>query len=337
MKAVFIRGPKSFGLDEIERPDPGPDDALVRVKACGVCGSDIAYIDSGHAGFMTTGEGPWALGHEAAGEVVALGARVQGLEPGDRVILNPFDAVAMNAVGNGGPEGAFADFIRIRNVSAGGRLLPMPAGLGYDIAALAEPMGVALHTVNRSRAAPQSRVVVLGVGPIGLRAVIWLKHKGVRHITAVDLSEERLARAKGFGADAVIRAGQGDLRSQLLAVYGESARGAPPPDIYIDAAGSAAALQEVVATAKIGARLTVVAIYKKPVPLDLSAMLHKEMSLDTSIGYPDELEEVVAFLGENRARMADYISDYYPLEAFESAVAKARDPASAKVMVRMGA
>ena len=333
MKAVHIQGPNSFRLEDIAVPSLEPDDALVRVRACGVCGSDLAYIDRGQAGFhRITGE-PSALGHEAAGDVVALGANVTGLQVGDRVAINPIDPVAQNAIGNGAPEGAFADVVRVRNVASGGRLLKLPESLSYDVAALAEPMGVALHAVNRMQATPDSRVVVLGVGPIGLGAVIWLKHHGVRHVVAVDLSAERLDRALGLGADAVIQAGSGDLRGLLVGLHGEAKRGAPATDIFLDAAGSTAALQEIVSFAKFGAHLVVVAVYKTPVLLDLSTMLHKEMVLTTSIGYPTELGKVVAFLGENRERMADYISDRFALSAYDDAVAAARQPSSSKVIV----
>ena len=334
MRAVFVHSPMVFRLDEVDEPEMGDDDALVRVKACGVCGSDLAYIASGVTGFNKPKLGPSALGHESSGEVVAVGRNVSGVAVGDRVAINPVDFTA-GTIGNGGPEGAFADLLLVRDAGRPGKLIPIPDALPFEIAALAEPMGVALHAVNRSGATPDSRVVVLGVGPIGLGAVIWLKHQGVRHVVAVDLSPERLARARRFGADATIRAGEGDLAEQLVSLHGVGRRGAPDTDVFIDAAGAPPALEEIIRIAKFGARLTIVAVYKQPVMMDLSAMLHKEMILTTSVAYPHELGEVVAFLGANAELMRGYISDEFPLADFDVAIRRARQPDSAKVMVRM--
>lgn len=335
MRAVFIHAPNSFSLDVVPDPEVGPDDALVKVKACGVCGSDLAYIGFGNTGFNKPQQDAAPLGHESSGEVVAVGANVTRVKVGDRVAINPVDSVAGLTIGNGGPEGAFADLLRVTNANVPGRLLPLPDGLPFEVAAVAEPMGVALHTVNRSQAGPGSKVVVLGVGPIGLGAVIWLKHKGVEHVVAVDLSEARLERAKRFGADAVIQAGAGDLGAQLRELHGTARRGHVGTDVFIDAAGSAAALAEVIELAKFRSHLTVVAVYKQPVLMDLSAMLHKEMTMSTSLAYPDELADVVAFLGANVERMRDYISDTYELADIDAAITRSRQPDAAKVMVAM--
>jgi (R,R)-butanediol dehydrogenase/meso-butanediol dehydrogenase/diacetyl reductase len=335
MRAVFIHGPGDVRLEERSEPECGPDDVLIQVRACGVCGSDLAYIDRGQADFREIDGRITPIGHEAAGEVIAVGADVQGVRPGDRVAINPIDPGGRYSVGNGGPDGAFADLVLVRDVSLGGRLIPLLDGLGFDVAALAEPMGVALHAVNRSGAGPDSKVVVLGVGPIGLGVVIWLKHRGVKHVVAVDLSEERLERAKAFGADAVVVAGKDDLHARLGELHGVGRRNSVGTDIFIDAAGSPAALDEIVRIARFAAHLVVVAVYKGPVPVDLGAMLLKEMVLTTSMGYPAELPTVVEFLTAERERMAGFISARYPLGEFHDAVSAARDRASAKVMVVM--
>ncbi len=335
MRTVRIHAPNVFGVDRIDEPTPTATDALVRVEACGICGSDLAYIEAGATGFGREAHGPSCLGHEAAGEVVAVGEAVTAVVVGDRVAVNPIDRRFGATIGNGGPEGALSEVLLVRNAGDPGRLIKLPDGLPYRIGALAEPMGVALHAVNRSGAGPGSRVVVLGVGPIGLGAVIWLKHRGIEQVVAVDLSLERLDRARHLGADAVIRAGEGDLAEQLVALHGPAERGRPATDLFIDAAGSPAALAEVLRIGRLGSQVTVVAVYKTTVPLDLSAMLHKEMSLVTSLAYPTELDEVVAFLGANVDRMGAYISDVFPLDSIEPAVERARQSDAAKVMIQV--
>jgi threonine dehydrogenase-like Zn-dependent dehydrogenase len=189
--------------------------------------------------------------------------------------------------------------------------------------------------VNRCAVDVDSRVAVLGVGPIGLGAVIWMKHRGVGSVVAVDLSEARLERALAFGADAAINAGNGDLGEQLAAIHGPGRRGVTATDVFLDAAGSPAALADVVRIAPFGARITVVAVYKAPASVDLSAMLHKEMSLVTSVAYPTELEEVVAFLGDNADRMGAFITSTFDITEFDQAVAQARTSNGGKVMVRV--
>jgi threonine dehydrogenase-like Zn-dependent dehydrogenase len=335
VKAVRIHGPRVFSVDEVDIPALDAVDALVRVEACGICGSDLAYIEAGATGFGRKSQGASVLGHEAAGEVIAVGSGVSTVSVGDRVAINPIDRRFGATIGNGGPEGALSEVLRVRNAADPGRLVKLPEGMSARIGALAEPMGVALHTVNRSGATAGSKVVVLGVGPIGLGTVIWLKHRAVEHVVAVDLSTERLDRARRFGADAVIRAGEGNLAEQLVALHGQAERGRPATDTYIDAAGAPAALNEVVSIARLGSRVTVVAVYKAPVPIDLSTMLHKEMALVTSLAYPTELGEVVEFLGANADRMGDFISDVFPLVHFEQAVDRARQSTGAKVMIQV--
>jgi threonine dehydrogenase-like Zn-dependent dehydrogenase len=336
MRAVFVHGPQDFALEDVPTPVVGEHDALVAVRACGICGSDLAYIDSGVTGFNKPKRGPSALGHEAAGEVVAVGSGVTKVAVGDRVAINPTDRLGGGTIGNGAPEGALAELVRVTNADHPGRLIPLPAGLGFDLAALAEPLGVALHAVNRSPVGPDRRVVVLGVGPIGLGAVIWLKTRGVGHVVAVDTSESRLERARRLGADATIVAGRGDLADQLRTLHGTGPRGAVGTDVFIDAAGAPSALSEVIAMARFGAHLTVVAVYKQPMSIDLSAMLHAEMTLTTSVSYPRELADVVEFLGARGHELGDYISDRFSLDDIDAAVARARQATSAKVMVQVG-
>ena len=335
MKSIRIHAPGSFSLDDIETPDFGESDALVRIDACGICGSDLHYIDIGGTGFHHVHDGPSALGHEAAGEVLALGAEVGDVAVGDLVAVNPIDRKAGATIGNGGPEGALSEVLLVRNAATPGRLVKLPDGLDTEIGALAEPMGVALHAVNRSGVQPGSKAVVLGAGPIGIGATLWLKHRGAEHVVVVDLSADRLALAGRLGADAVVQAGSGDLREQLAELHGTAPRDTADTDVFIDAAGSADALGGAVRAARYGTQITVVAVYKAPPPVDLSVMLHKEMSLVTSVAYPTELPEVVAFLADNADRMRDFIGATYDLEDFEHAVAHARDSSAGKVMVRV--
>jgi (R,R)-butanediol dehydrogenase/meso-butanediol dehydrogenase/diacetyl reductase len=187
-------------LDQVELPEPGSKDVLIDVKACGICGSDLTYIKIG--GIMRPPGGVTPLGHEAAGEVAYVGEDVEGVSVGQRVVINPMMTPSM--IGSGGPEGAFTERLLVSNARVGDSLLPIPEDLPYDVAALTEPLAVALHGVNRAEARPGDKVVVFGCGPIGLGMVLWLLDRGIEDVVALDLSEERLARARSLGARAAL-------------------------------------------------------------------------------------------------------------------------------------
>ena len=185
-------------LDEVASPDPGSRDVLVDIKACGICGSDLTYIKIG--GIMRPPGGVTPLGHEAAGEIAYVGKDVEGVSVGQRVIINPMMTPSM--IGSGGPEGAFTDQLLVSEARVGDSLLPIPDDLPYHVAALTEPLAVALHGVNRAEAKPGDKVVVFGCGPIGLGMILWLQDRGVEDVVALDLSPDRLERARALGAGA---------------------------------------------------------------------------------------------------------------------------------------
>ena len=153
MRALNIHGVGDVRLDPKVPPIAAAGDAIVRIRACGICGSDLSYIKRGGLGGPQGGVTP--IGHEAAGEIVALGGEIAGLEVGQRVIINPMNTPSF--IGSGGPEGAFSDEVRVAAARAGDSLLPIPDDLPYDIAALAEPMAVALHAVNRTAPEPGAK------------------------------------------------------------------------------------------------------------------------------------------------------------------------------------
>src|SRR5207248_3092218 len=129
-----------------------------------------------------------------------------------RVIVNPY----MNMIGNGGPEGAFADSLLVRDVrQQAGSLLTIPDNVSMEHAALAEPMAVALHGVNRAEPQPGQKVAVFGAGPIGLGAVIGLRRRGVTDIVVIDYSPFRLERARRLGARATINPAETDVLQSL--------------------------------------------------------------------------------------------------------------------------
>jgi 2-desacetyl-2-hydroxyethyl bacteriochlorophyllide A dehydrogenase len=335
MKTVRTATPGTVQVVEVERPVPGPTDALVRVRACGICGTDAGYVTLG--GTTVTGQlAPLTLGHEPAGEVVQVGAEVTGLKVGDRVVVNPM-GIPGDLLGNGGAQGGMSEYLLVKQAAVGKNLAVIPDTVPYDVAALNEPMAVALHCVNRSQARRTDKVVVFGAGPIGLGATIWLKLRGVRHVTVVDVIPGRLETALAVGADAVIDSSREDVTACLTELHGQktNALGAPRPDtdIYIDAAGAGAVINIALASAKWDAKLVMVAVQRKPAPIDLSAMLRSELTLVASMGYPTEIFEVTPQLARHWALFAQLISHRVPLAEAQQAFHLVLTPGAAEKVV----
>jgi len=332
MQVVNVHGPNDVRLDEVAAPQAGDHDAVVRVEACGICGTDLAYIREGG---LPHAPRPMPIGHEAAGTVLAVGSKVKQLAVGQRVLINPMGSSAV--IGNGGTEGAFTQQLLVRNAERS--LLAVPKDLPSEVASLAEPLAVAKHGVNRSEAKAGEKVVVFGCGPIGLGAVLWLADRGVTDIVAIDIHEERLKLAMAMGARATIRADQENVAARLRELHGSNdlyGREAVLTDAYIDAAGAANIVPDVVAMANTHARLVIIAAYRKTVPLDLATMLMSEMTIKTSMGYPDELKDVLNSLPRLSSKVEKLISHRLPFTDVIDAFEIAAKPDSAKVMIQFG-
>jgi 2-desacetyl-2-hydroxyethyl bacteriochlorophyllide A dehydrogenase len=278
---------------------------------------------------------PVPLGHEAAGEIVDVGPDVTGVKAGDHVVVDP-QAAPSGIIGCGGSLGGMREYLLIENAVLGESLALIPDSVPFEVAALNEPMAVALHSVNRSEARPTDKVVVFGAGPIGLGATIWLKLRGVQHVTVADVIPTRLETALAVGADAVIDSSREDVTARLTELHGHEANalGQPRPgtDIYLDAAGAPAVLTTTLASAKWHAKLVMVAVQKKS-ETDLSAMLRSELTLIASMGYPTEIFEVTPELAKHADRFAQLISHRVPFANVAEAYDLATTPGAAEKVV----
>ena len=330
MKLLNIHDIDKVSLDPYTRPEPGPKDVVVRMKACGICGSDLSYIKNG--GIPGPGK-PTPLGHEGSGEVMMVGDQVEGLTIGQRVIVNPMNTPSF--IGSGGPEGAFTEELLVREARLNDSVLPIPEGIPFDIAAMCEPLAVALHGINRAEAKAGDQVAIFGCGPIGLGMVMWAIDRGCRDVIALDLSEERLERARALGAHTINPAKE-DVQARIKEIHGSHHyfnRERANTDAFIDAAGAPSILADVVAMAKKHARHVITAAYLKPIELPAGAMLTSEMTITTAVGYPDEFPEVVAAMPRLKDTIATLISHRLPFEQIIEGLGIAATPQSAKVMI----
>lgn len=331
MKLLNIHGVGDVRVDDYQRPEAGPKDVVVKMKACGICGSDLSYIKMGGIPnpLPTT-----ALGHEGAGEVLYVGSEVQGVTPGQAVIINPM--MTPSNIGSGGPEGAFTPELLVREAELNTNLLPIPEGVPYDVAAMCEPLAVAMHGVNRADVKAGDKVVVFGCGPIGLGMILWLVDRGVTDVVAMDLAPERRERALALGARAALDPRDGALIDTLGELHGKETcyyRPAVGTDAFIDAAGGPTILSDVIAVAKFHAKLVITAAYMKPIEFPVGRMLTSEMTITTAVGYPTEMPDVVAAMPRLKDAIASMISHHLPFGEVMEGLKIAATPQSAKVMI----
>ncbi|OBF89262.1 theronine dehydrogenase [Mycobacterium sp. 852002-51152_SCH6134967] len=332
MKQATVIAVGETGLIDVPKPQTGPNDVLLRMRACGVCGSDGIYISMGG---VPPVEGRMPLGHEPAGEVVEVGAQVAGIQVGDHVVVNPMSAPS-GIIGNGGTTGALAPYLLIENAVRGRSLEVIPEHVPWEVAALNEPMAVALHGANRCNPRTGDKVVVFGAGPVGLGAILAFKSLGVGHVIVVDPIAGRLEKALQVGADAVINPSEEDVVARLLELHGEGESlfgGRVGTDVYLDAAGAKAVVDTVLSAAKRGARLTIVGVHKEPVSVELLNVMGNEIEIVGSCGYPDEIFEVTKDLVANWQKYAVIVSHKIPFDDVEEALRLAATAGAADKVV----
>jgi 2-desacetyl-2-hydroxyethyl bacteriochlorophyllide A dehydrogenase len=336
MKVSMVTGPGQTQVVDAPKPTVGPSDVLVKMRACGICGSDALYISLGG---MPPRMGEMPLGHEPAGEVVEVGEEVTGISVGDHVVVNPM-AAPSGIIGNGGPTGALADYLLVEQAVRGRSLEVVPDHIPFEVAALNEPMAVARHAVNQVTPKPSDKVVVFGAGPIGLGATIGFKSVGVEHVVVVDLIPSRLEKALKVGADAIINSADEDVARRLIDIHGAGEAmfpGKAASDVYLDAAGVPAVIDTALAAAKPGARVAIVAVHKQPVSVDFLNIMGNEITIVGSMGYPKEIFEVTKDIIANWEKYAVIVSHNIPFENVDEALRMASTPGAAdKVVVTFG-
>jgi threonine dehydrogenase-like Zn-dependent dehydrogenase len=336
MKAAVITGAGKAELVDLPRPTAGPDDVLVRIRACGICGSDTFYISIGG---LAPDQGHMPLGHEPAGEVVEVGNNVSGIAVGDHVVVNPM-AVPDDIIGNGGSAGGLAEYLLIRNALRGQSIEVVPRHIPFEVIALNEPMAVARHAVNQVAPKATDRVLIFGAGPIGLGATIALKSRGIGHVVVTDLLDSRLETALKVGADAVINSADEDLLARLIELHGPGESiwpGKAGTDIYLDAAGVAEVVTTALTAAKRGAKLGIVGVHKTPVSVDLMNVMSNELTIVGSMGYPTEIFEVTEDIIEHWEKFALIVSHTFDIDDIDDALLCASTPgASEKVVIMVG-
>jgi 2-desacetyl-2-hydroxyethyl bacteriochlorophyllide A dehydrogenase len=305
-------------------PAPGSGQALVRVEACGVCGSDL-FLQKG--GFGPAIRMPVVPGHEAAGVVAAVGPDVTSVSPGDQVAIYYIDAPADSACAlrgrpNIGPDvvrmgvdvdGAFAEYV-LRPAST---LIRVPAPVDPPtLAVLTDAVATPYHALAKiARLQPGETLAVLGIGGLGSNAVQLGKHFGAR-VVAISRSEEKLELASRLGADAVVQAGGDDTVARA-----RSACGGDGPDVVIQCVGSAAVDEQAIALATFGGRVVFVGSSTEAFKARAVELCWKELTLLGSRGFTaSDIADVIDLYLEGALETAHLTAGTRPLEQANEAL-----------------
>lgn len=333
MHQVRVHGPGDVRVDDIEPADPGPDDALVEVAACGICGSDLSYIAMG--GVAGPSPSPMCLGHEVSGTVEWVGRQVSSVRTGDRVVVHPGDD-EVGRIGNGAGQGGLTPRLLVTGVDRG-RLFGVPDGLPLGVAALAEPVAVGIRAVDQADVHPGDGVAVFGCGPIGLAAVATLVDRGHRSVVAIDLSTTRRELALRLGARAALDPRTTEVWDELGRLHGTAPfmfGPTPATAAFIEASGSPGVIADVLEHGPIGGRLSVVALHFEPIPTSYLLLVMKQFTIRGSMEYPPRFEDAIDLLA--RRDLSALVTHRFPLERFDEALATlGGSKECGKVMVTM--
>lgn len=349
MRVATTVGAQEVVVGEAPTPVPGPGDALLRVEHVTLCGTDLHIWQDDYASEL-----PLVQGHEASATVLALGEDRSGphlaadgrpLAVGDRVALSPMvtcgrchacragraNACRVMSVLGCYEDGLLADLVCLPTE----RLYPVPDGLPLELAALAEPVSIALQSVRRGRAVAGERVLVLGCGPIGVLATLALSELGAR-VQAADTVEDRLATARRFGAEQVhlVTHGFPDA-AQRAALLDEEGDG---PALVIDATGAPSSLLTALDLVATAGRVVQVGISDRPVQLSMRTLPVKEVDLLGSRNSTGLMGQALALVDRHRDLVGSLVTHRVPLERVGDALATMRDrPAEVgKVAVSVG-
>lgn len=332
MQVPFIFGPNDLRLSDVAAPEAGPADVVLKIGAVGICGTDLGLLAMGGVGGQ-----PIPLGHELAGIVIEAGRDVSSVAVGDRVVLNPL----LNMIGNGGPEGGFADRLLVRDVAGKpGSLLPLPPEISMEMGALVEPIAVATHAVSRMGVKPGDKVAIFGAGAIGLAIIAVLRFRGIDDILAFDLSPFRRSRAEAMGAKVAADPSATAANEMLREHHGsvEMYRDQLPLTTHFVEASGAPILPDIISYAGPGSTVCVVALHMKPEPVVFRHVMAKELTIIGTMGYPSEFGEAVELVRSGRVDLEPMISHRFEGHDVMAAFEMAKQPDwSAKVLVNYGA
>ncbi|HEY3684600.1 MAG TPA: zinc-dependent alcohol dehydrogenase family protein [Streptosporangiaceae bacterium] len=318
MRAVVIDKPGAFRIGEVADPEPGPHDVVVRVAACGICGTDLHILD----GEFPPSPYPLVPGHEFAGTIAAVGSGVRGLAEGQRVACDPSLfcgrcdycrigrgnlCANWNAVGDT-VSGAFAEYVAVPEANT----YAIPDGLDFASAALIEPLSCAVHGVDMLGGVADQRVLVIGAGTMGLLLAQLLRNGGAAEVAVVDREAARLDLAARVGATTVA--------TDVEAVRGAGFHTA------VDATGAVPAIGAAFDSLRRGGTLLVFGVADGEAKVELSPfrIYNDEIRVLGSMAVLNSYGRAVEIASAGRVDLGALIAPAWPLDGYGAAVAAVR-------------
>ena len=319
MKALVYTAPYTFEYTDLPEPAVGDDDVLVRVKACGICGSDV------HGATGKTGRRlpPLIMGHEAAGVVEQIGGSVKGFDQGDRVCFDStvycnqcppcrqgrFNRCESRQVlgispGDFKRHGAMAEYVAV----PWWIVSKIPENMSFVRAALLEAVSIGVHAASRAPITPDDTVVVIGAGTIGLFIMQAARLRGPAKVIACDINEFRLGVASKLGADAVVNPSQTDLKE---AIFEETdGKGA---NVTLEAVGYARTFADAVSITKTGGYVVAVGNLEPRAEFNPQELVARELTITGSYASSGEFPDCIDLVASGKIDVDPLISDVLPL------------------------
>jgi len=340
MRAAVFRGmSKPLMIETLPDPEPGPHDLILRVKNCGICGSDLHMTEPSSIMPLALDS---VMGHEFAGEIVAVGKSVSHLwKSGDRVAGFPYiccgDATPCKnfgfgsamcgkgiSIGLGQSPGAYAEYVRI----GGSGAYRLPDSVSFREGAMVEPLAVGLHAVDMAKMARGSTVLVIGAGPVGLAVILWAKFLGARHVIVSERAELRQKMAARFGATDAIDPSQ-PLTPQVEKIAGKG------PDIIFECVGAPGLIGMAMMDAPRGSRVVIAGVCQQPDTIMPLMGIMKELELQFVLGYrPADFDYVISMIASDRVDVEHMVTDIVDLDKLPGAFEALRHPThQCKVML----
>jgi len=311
MRAAVFKVPgAALEIAHVPEPVAGPGEVIVRVKACGICGSDL------HAAGSLTLKMPVGtiMGHEFAGVVEAVGSGVSDFAPGDAVAAMSYVACgecamcragvgvrcfASRAMGFGEVPGAFAEFVKTRP----GSIFKMPPGMSFTSGATVEPLVVGLHGLRRSRFQAGETCLIMGAGSVGLVTVLWARFAGARTIVVAEVQLPRRDLALKMGADAAVDPRMRNPAAEMARLSGSG------PDVVFECIGAQGTLAQAINYAPRGGRVAVLGAALEDDGFPPASAMNRELDIYFSLGIePGEVETAMAALAAGRFTTATMIT-----------------------------
>lgn len=342
MKSLVLKEYRKLSYEDMPAPDMGANDVIIRVGACGICGSDIHGMD-GSTGRRVP---PLVMGHEAAGTITEVGAEVRDWRIGDRVTFDSTVSCGHCVYCKQGQinlcdnrmvlgvscdefrrHGAFAEYLSVpQNI-----LYAMPDNVSFEHAAMVEPVSIAVHAVDRIPLKLNDTVVVVGAGMIGLLIIQVLRARGCGQIIAVDLEQSKLDLALTLGADKAVTAGGDDTVQQILNLTG--GHGA---DAAFEAVGITPTITTALKSLRKGGVLSLVGNLSPQIEIPLQKVVARQLTLYGSCASNGEYPACLELIARGAVKVEPLISATAPLSEGASWFDRlyAKEPGLLKVILR---